>query len=217
MAIIGRSDSHRGESVGNESRKPTICASYTALRRQLRASAPRESSALAPPQEQDPASWHKFFGASANNQAWALVEMPPAEVDRRQVLDAAHAASWHWRQIGDELKRMRALMLLACAHAHMGLGESAMGFAEEMRAYFLARPDTPNWELAFVHAVHAYAAAVCGNVELHARSHALAVQAIASIDEPNRKLVQQVFRHVPAPDARLGSMSPATSTGTRQD
>jgi len=171
---------------------------------------------LAPPQEHDPTNWHKFFGASANNEAWTLAELPAAEVDRKQLLNAAHAATWHWRQIGDELNRMRALMLLACAHAHAGLGESAMGFAEEMRAYFLARPDTPDWELAFVHAIHAYAAAACGNVELHARSHAFAVQAIASIDEQNRKLVRQVFRHVPAPDARTESMSPAASTVTGQ-
>src|SRR6185437_15003798 len=110
-------------------------ASYTALLCRFSASIPRENSALAPPQEHDPTNWHKFFGASANNEAWTLAELPAAEVDRKQLLNAAHAATWHWRQIGDELNRMRALMLLACAHAHAGLGESAMGFAEEMRAY----------------------------------------------------------------------------------
>lgn len=154
------------------------------------------------PQEDQSGRWHKFFGASANNQAWTLVELPSAEVDRKQVLDAAHAAAWHWQQVGNELNRMRALMLLACAHAHVGLGASALAFAEEMRAYFLARPDTPDWELAFVHAVHAYAAATAGNTELHVQSCSLATRAIAAIaDDKDRKMVQRVFRHVPAPDA----------------
>jgi hypothetical protein len=155
---------------------------------------------LQPTQEDNPERWHKFFGASANNEAWTLVELPAAQVNRKQVLDAAHAAAWHWQQAGNELNRMRALMLLACAHAHVGLGATAVAFAEEMRTYFLAQPDIADFELAFVHAIHAYAASAAAADKQHARSYALAVQAIAAIaDEKDRDTVQRVFRHVPAP------------------
>ncbi|HEY3564173.1 MAG TPA: hypothetical protein VGL96_04150, partial [Casimicrobiaceae bacterium] len=86
------------------------------------------------PEGIDPESWHRFFGSTANNRAWTLAEMPSHEVDRDELLNAAHAAAWHWQQIGTELHRMRACMLLAQAHARAGLGSSALAYAERMRA-----------------------------------------------------------------------------------
>jgi hypothetical protein len=152
------------------------------------------------PEDTDPRSWHRFFGSSANNEAWALAELPAIQVDRRELLDAAHAAAWHWRQAGTQLNEMRALMLLAQAHAQAGLGETAVAFADEMRAYFLGEPSTPDWERAFTHVIHAHAAWADRASEQHAASYAEAVAAIAAIKDPqDRDIVEQVFRHVPAP------------------
>jgi hypothetical protein len=152
------------------------------------------------PKDTDPKSWHRFFGSSANNAAWALAELPAIQVDRRELLDAAHAAAWHWRQAGTQLNEMRALMLLAQAHAQAGLGETAVAFADEMRAYFVAQPSTPDWELAFTHAIHAHAAWADRASEQHSASYAAAIAAIAAIKDPqDRDIVEQVFRHVPAP------------------
>jgi len=152
------------------------------------------------PKDTDPTTWHRFFAASANNAAWALAELPAIAVDRRELLDAAHAAAWHWRQAGTRLNEMRALMLLAQAHAQAGLGETAIAFADEMRAYFLAQQSTPDWELAFTHVVHAHAAWADRASEQHATSYAHAVTAIAAIADPKeRDIVEQVFRQVPAP------------------
>jgi hypothetical protein len=152
------------------------------------------------PTDTDPASWHRFFGATANNAAWALAELPASQVDRRQLLNAAHAAAWHWEQIGTELNGMRALMLLAQAHGQAGLGTSALAFAEEMRSYFLAAADTPDWERAFAHIVHARAAWAAGAKDEHARSYAKAVDAVAAIADPeDKEIVQRVFRHLPLP------------------
>ena len=152
------------------------------------------------PEDTRPESWHRFFGASANNAAWTLAELPAAEVDTRELLNAAHAAAWHWQQVGNELNRMRALMLLAQAHALSGLGASALSYADEMKSYFLAAPDTPDWERAFTHVIHAHAAWAAGRREQHARSHAAAVAAVAAIaDAQDRAIVELVFRHVPAP------------------
>jgi hypothetical protein len=151
------------------------------------------------PTDANPESWHRFFGASANNAAWALAELPASEVDRQELLNAAHAAAWHWQHVGIELNRMRALMLLAQAHAQAGLGTTALAFADEMRAYFLAAPSTPDWELAFAHIVHAHAAWAAGVRDQHAQSYAMAVEAVAAIaDEEDRKIVQRVFRHLPS-------------------
>jgi hypothetical protein len=152
------------------------------------------------PEDTKPESWHRFFGASANNSAWALAELSSTEIGRQELLNAAHAAAWHWQHIGTELHRMRALMLLAQAHAQAGLGDTALAFADEMRAYFMDSPGTPDWEVAFVHVIHAHAASVAGAKDKHTDSHAQAVQSVAAIaDEEDRNIVQRVFRHVPAP------------------
>lgn len=150
------------------------------------------------PTDASPDRWHRFFGASANNAAWALAELPAGEIDTMALLDAAHAAAWHWQAIGTELHRMRALMLLAEAHARAGLGPSALAYADAMRAYFLSTPGTPDWELAFVHVVHAHAAWAADADDEHARSYARAREAVAAIsDAEDRAIVERVFRHVP--------------------
>jgi hypothetical protein len=156
---------------------------------------------LKQPQDTEPGAWHRFFGASANNAAWALAERPAGDIDRQELLNAAHAAAWHWQQAGNELNRMRALMLLAQAHAQAGLGPTALAYAEEVRAFFLRAPATPDWEVAFAHVVHAHAAWAAGAREQHAHSFAQAVRAVAAVaDEEDRAVVQRVFRHVPAPE-----------------
>jgi hypothetical protein len=152
------------------------------------------------PTDITPDSWHRFFGSSANNSAWALAELPSEELDRRALLDAAHAAAWHWQAIGTELHRMRALMLLALAHARCGLGTTALAYADEMRSFFLAAPGSPDWEVAFAHAVHAHAASAAGAATQHAHSYAQAVRAVAAIsDQEDKAIVERVFRNVPAP------------------
>jgi len=155
---------------------------------------------LKPPEGTDPESWHRYFASTANNLAWQLVELPASEVDLRELLNAAHAAAWHWQAAGNELNRMRAVMLLAQAHAMAGLGTTALAYADEMRSYFLFMPNTPDWELAFVHVVHAHAASAAGSAEEHARSYAQAAKAVQAIaDDEDRNIVERVYRHVPAP------------------
>jgi outer membrane cobalamin receptor len=153
-----------------------------------------------PPQDAKPESWHRFFGSVANNRAWEIAELPAGQVDRLELLNAAHAAAWHWQAIGTTLNRMRALMLLAQAHAQAGIGATALDYAEEMRSYFLATPGTPDWEVAFAHVVHAHAAFAAGASSKHGQSYAEAVRAVAAIsDEEDKAIVERVFRRVPAP------------------
>jgi hypothetical protein len=155
---------------------------------------------LRSPEDNKPESWHRFFAATANNRAWQLAEMRASEADLRELLNAAHAAAWHWQVAGNELNHMRAVMLLAQAHAMAGLGPTALAYADEMRTYFLAMQGTPDWEVAFVHAIHAYAASAAGSVEQHAASYARAAKALEAItNEDDRNIVEQVYRHVPVP------------------
>ena len=152
------------------------------------------------PEDTKPESWHHFFAATANNQAWPLAEAPRSQIDALALLNAAHASAWHWQAVGNEINRKRALMLLAQAHTACGFGQSALLYANEMRTFFLAEPSTPDWELAFTHAIHANAAHAAGETTLHESSYALAKSAIAAIkDEEDRGIVTCLFEQVPRP------------------
>jgi len=152
------------------------------------------------PTEADPAAWRRWFAMQANNRCWELTvaEARTPEQDR-EMLDAAHASAWLWTSIGTELNRMRATMLLAEAHALAGDPSQAMEYAREMRGWFLGR-ETPDWEIAFTHAVTAHCAAKAGEKTLHRDSYGAARAAIASIaDAEDREIVEKTFAHVPAP------------------
>jgi hypothetical protein len=151
------------------------------------------------PQPSDALAWHRKFAAAANNRAWELSVQERSQAEDREMLNAAHASAWHWAHIGLELNRMRATMLLAEVHALLGVRSSAWAYAEEVREYFL-RVGAPEWEIAFVHVIHAHAAAVAGQREAHIASYALAVAALAAVpDEEERGIVSKTFAHVPKP------------------
>lgn len=152
------------------------------------------------PEDTKPESWHRFFAATANNEAWPIAEAPRSQVEALALLNAAHASAWHWQAVGNELNHKRAIMLLAQAHAVAGLGPSALLYANEMRSYFLAEPSTPDWELAFTHAIHANAAHAAGEPTEHKSSYALAEKAIEVIaEEDDRAIVIRLFEQVPRP------------------
>jgi hypothetical protein len=153
------------------------------------------------PVEGDAGPWHRHFAIECNNRAWDLSVADRSAAEDREMLDVAHASAHHWAHAGDELNRMRAAMLVAEVHALLGMGPTALALAEEMRDYFAGREETPDWELAFAHAIHAHAAATAGREAEHASSYRVAEQAIEAIaGEQDRDIVQQTFDHVPAPD-----------------
>jgi hypothetical protein len=152
-----------------------------------------------PAASDDRMAWHRRFAAAANNRAWELSERTRSPAEDQEMLNAAYASAWHWAKVGTELNCMRATMLLAEVHALLGLGHSALAHAEGMRAYFL-KAQCPDWELAFVHVVHAHAAAAAGESEKHRNSFALAVAALEGIsNQEERRIVESTFRHVPRP------------------
>jgi hypothetical protein len=145
------------------------------------------------------AAWHRRFAAAANNRAWDLSERVRDAAEDQEMLDAAHASAWHWAKVGTELHRMRATMLLAEVHASLGLGQSALAYAEQMRTYLLGI-QSPDWEVAIVHAVHAHAAFAAGQTEKHRASYALAVEAFEAIStDKERGIVAATLGHVPKP------------------
>lgn len=149
---------------------------------------------------QSTADSHRYFAIECNNLAWSLAESTAAIEQRDALLNAAHASAYHWQAIGTDLHKMRATMLLANVHALLGMGESALHYAEQMQSYFLAQPAVDDWELAFVHTVHARACASAGNRGGHLASYAAAEAAIAAItDKDDKAIVLVTFEQIPRP------------------
>ncbi|MEZ5277699.1 MAG: hypothetical protein R3F07_15065 [Opitutaceae bacterium] len=151
------------------------------------------------PPESDLITWHRYFAIESNNRAWSLTIASRSADEDQEMLDAAHAAAWHWGFAGDELNHMRAKMLLAEVHAQLGNGTIALRHATTMQAWFLSR-ETPDWEVAFVHAIFARASLAAGDSESYRAAYVLAEKAIAAIgDEDDRKIVIQTFSRIPRP------------------
>ena len=149
--------------------------------------------------ETDAQRWHERFAMTCNNRAWELAVQHRTASQDREMLDAAHASAWHWSQIGTELNRMRATMLLAEVHALLDMGLSALALAEEMCSYFVAH-ECPDWELAFAHAIHAHAAHAVGRLAEYREAYGKAAAALHAISgEGDRKIVAQTFDQIPPP------------------
>ena len=59
---------------------------------------------------------HRWFAIELNNLAWACVESTDRDEETTdRAIHAAHAACYHWLQVGDPLNHQRAQCLLAAA------------------------------------------------------------------------------------------------------
>lgn len=158
---------------------------------------------MSTPSPEDISKWDRWFAVESNNLAWELAELPkltPANADR--MLHAAHAAAFHWSRVGTELNLARADLLLAQAYALIGNGALALKYAQPCFNYFTGKDDTPDWELAFAHAILAHAAYAAGDQALYLERHASASALGAAIADPAEKEVfDNTFRVIPAPAA----------------
>ena len=145
-----------------------------------------------------PESWHRFFAITANNAAWDMSESLEDVLNHTELLDAAHASAWHWRVAGTTINQMRSTMLLALIHARMDMGPSAWNYAESMKKYFTEISETPDWESAFVYAIHAWAALACGKLDEYKVSYHKASLCLDAIKDPeDRAVVLKTFSLIP--------------------
>src|SRR5262245_2742903 len=152
------------------------------------------------PCAEDLTRWHRWFAIECNNRAWQLADQPArTDAEDEELLNAAHAAALHWHAIGTPLNDARATMLLSHGNARCGDGQLAMRYALASFNYF-AENETPDWEIAFSHAVMAHAAAASGDTQLHALHYFAAGQAGAAIkDREDKAIFDASFATIPAP------------------
>lgn len=149
--------------------------------------------------EETTAFWQRRFAVDCNNRAWALSSQGARNQDEdREMLDAAHAASFHWGKIGAAVNRARADVLLAHVHALLGHGQQALAHARDCLAFFEAG-NGEDWDLAFAHLEMALAAAAAGDPALHAAHYAVAARLGAAIEDPeDREVFLAELARIPA-------------------
>jgi hypothetical protein len=154
----------------------------------------------ADPSPEEIARFHRWNAVECNNRAWSLGEQrsrTPAEDE--EMLHAAHAAAFHWAKAGTDLHQARAWMLLGQVHAALGHGQAAWAYARRSYEYFRAR-ESPDWEIAFAHAVLAHAAYADEDPGLHRRHHARAAELGRAIADPeDRAVFFRTFDLIPCP------------------
>jgi hypothetical protein len=143
--------------------------------------------------------WHRRFAMEGNNRTWDLIDKPsrtPAE--DQEMLYCAYTAAFHWSKVGKPINNARADVTLAHVHATLGQGEMALPYAQRCLAFFEGN-EGEDWDVAFAHAEMAFAAAVLGDAELHARHYALAKQLGESIqEEQDRTVFMDEFFRIPS-------------------
>ncbi len=152
-----------------------------------------------PTSPDDVARLHRGFAAMSNNRAWELTLLVPSAARDEEMLQASYASAWHWSQVGTVLNWARSAVLLAEVHARLENGEQAWAYAERVRTFF-ADVESPKWETALIHSVHAHAAWANRRAVEHRASYERAVEALAAIaDEEERGIVARTFALVPRP------------------
>ena len=118
------------------------------------------------------------------------------------MLQAAHAAMYLWKKVGNANNRAHAAQLVAHAYAMLKLPNPAKHYLRQSQPFFLAQESEP-WELALTHAVAANVAAAAGESGAHARHYAEAARMVAELPDPeDREILNATMRVIPVPGAK---------------
>ena len=145
--------------------------------------------------------WHRRFAVECNNTGWDLTALPERTTAQNdEMLDAAHAAAFHWNRVGKPINAARAWILLAHAHALSGDGAQAMNYARRTLDFCRENADQCQpWDIAFAHLEMALAAATCANDIEHAFHYRVARELGADLSDRERRAFEEEFGRVPAP------------------
>ncbi len=134
--------------------------------------------------------WKVDFSCCAWNSKEGLVLIDPIELD-----DASLA---RLEQVGKPVNDARADLTLAHVHALLGQGQLALGYAQRCLAFF-ENNTGEDWDMAFAHAEMAFAAAVLGDADLHAKHYAQAKKLGEAIqEEEDRTVFMDEFSRIPS-------------------
>jgi hypothetical protein len=148
---------------------------------------------------EDISRWHQYVAIECNNAAWQMTIGDQSTLDRRAMLNAAHASVYHWLHVGTDLNKMRGYALLAHVHAYCGHGATALAYIDEVYDYFKLH-ETEAWEHAFTHMIRAQAAHAAADSALHRLAYDAAQEIVDSMPEgEDKEIVMMTWVNIPKP------------------
>ena len=154
------------------------------------------------PSPEEGAAWQRRLASQANNRAWSLSESLNRSPDEdEEMLQAAHAAMYLWKMVGNANNRAHAAQLVAHVYALLKLPNPAKHYFSQSEPFFHAHSEP--WELALFHAVAANVSAVAGEGDAHVRHYAEARRMVSELVDPeDREILGATMRVVPTPSTK---------------
>ncbi len=114
----------------------------------------------------DVALGHRKFAAAAFNRCWDFIDMASrTDDDVRQMLDAAHASSWHWRHRDDATPQNRSIADWQLSRVHALAGNGAMALDYGNLSLVTANETALPFFIAYAYEAIARANWVLGNLD----------------------------------------------------
>lgn len=134
---------------------------------------------------------HRRFAVELNNLAWDLLESDnKTEADMEQMVHAAHAACFHWLQVGTVLNHQRAQCLLATVYSSLGYAEAALRHAT--KCLLLSEQtgeEQTTFDRATAYGCAAQAYSTAHQTDKASKMQQQALKAASAIDNPDDKVV----------------------------
>jgi hypothetical protein len=144
----------------------------------------------------DVAQANRWFAVETNNLAWDLLESGTwTDAQSERMIDAAHAAAFHWSEVGTPLNYLRAQTLLTTMYARLGFTDAALRHAAKCRraSESIGAEQTP-WDRACVCAATAEAHALAGDTPTATALKDEALKLVATFENPeDAKHFRKVF------------------------
>ena len=158
------------------------------------------------PTPEDIALWQRRLAGQANNRAWSLSEQPSrTQEEDEEMLQAAHAAMYFWKIVGNENNKAHAAQLLAHAYATLKLPDPAAHYLAKSEPVFLSMK-AESWERALAHAVAANVAAAKRDAALHREHYRKATEQVTALPDPEeRSILEATLRVLPVPGRNTGA------------
>lgn len=144
----------------------------------------------APPEDLDGAD-HRRLGIEATNLVFSLLAEPSlSDGERADLVDAAHAARWHWRHASGRtpVNAVRADYLCSRAYAWVGNGSEAVRAAQQCLAG-TEEQALADFDLAYAHEAMARALACNGDLA-RATQHLELATVVVIADDDDAEIVR---------------------------
>ena len=109
---------------------------------------------------------HKTFAAAAFNHAWDFIDLKVrTDEEVRQMLDAAHASSWHWRHRDDATPQNRSIADWQLSRVHALAGNGAISLDYGNLSLVTASESGLSFYIGYAYEAIARANWVLGNLD----------------------------------------------------